>query len=1061
MLALCLLLCLTPATVLAEESSEPANYSQVSNDGEDNPGIVVNANGGDEEILSDEENSVQPDTPTGEDGDTGAGDENVPQDPAQLDDQDGNDAGGQPGAPAGEDDDAGEGDENVSQDPAQPDDQDGTDTNDQDSAPAGEAGDAGEGSESDPQDPAQTGGQDDGEEGPQEGEDTSEGENSSSGKEDVPSAGSDNGESGNPAQGGNESGSEVFPDGEPQSGLSKLPSRAPAAPLSTEPRQDEVERTEIQVPFALFDGYFLDDIFSYRGDVGFKTPGAYTLLVTENQNSAKDKQNELLTIDAGYDVLLKGQTGKEVLWSKAPTGDVEPVAGTKIQTNPLFVVEDGGKLTISDLELDGNLHANLIVVKAGGTLILEEGAVLTNCSGSAIINYGKLIMNGGTITNCDAQQTKSHAGNGAVLNGPGGFFQMTGGTISGNGNQAKAAPEDRAYTDSTGHAGGVTNLGTFTMTGGSITGNGYGMAISTMAAGGVYNGGSFTLGGGAAIRNNTTVIEGHVGGVYNAPNAQFTLQGEARIDGNKAAQSGGGVYNAAGGTFTMDGGTISGHTVTQFGGGVYNATGGRFTMNGGTISGNTSKSDGSTTALNVGTGGGVYNGGLFTMNGGTIRGNTATKGGGIHSGNPLDDSGDAKFLMTGGTIEDNTADANGGGLFVFTNSTAIICRGSIINNTAKAINGGGFGGGGIYVNQHEENEEENGTLYLYNVAIYHNISGTGNDSDGHKEGSGIAACSYSNVHIYMTDGGAIFDNKSQDGSRQPQIFVAEPDDQDPERTHVVQLSRYMLGGGAYNWTDAKGTLLTDDQLRANEITAYNTITTDSAAAESALAKAKVTISGNTSADRGGGIGCNGNLYIGRGPENILRIQKQVSGPASQNEFAFTLTLTTSEGDPYTDAFSLALNDGGAQTVRPDAKGQYTITLPAGGQAECLDLPTGTKYTVTEAAAGNCQTSVNGMSGTSTDGTIAKNAIVTLTFLNTYSRPSTPAGTTSGPSPTATPAPKATPVPSAAPATSAAPAAVTTASIPQTGDTSQPILWWTLMVVSSVGLAALFLRKKTH
>lgn len=472
-LALCLLLSLTPATAFAEESSNPANYSQTTD------------NSGDAEL------------------------------------------------PAGN----GEGDP---QDPAQTDDQDGTDTNDQDSTPAGEAGNAGEGSGSDPQDPAQTGGQDDGEEGPQEGEDTSEGENSSSGKEDVPSAGSDNGESGNPAQGGNESGSEVFPDGEPQSGLSKLPSRAPAAPLSTEPGQDEVERTEIQVPFALLDGYFLDDIFSYRGDVGFKTPGAYTLLVTKKQDSAEGNQDELLTIDEGYDVLLKGQTGEEVLWSKAPTGKVEPVAGTEIQTNPLFVVEDGGKLTISDLELDGNLHANLIVVKAGGKLILEEGAVLTNCSGSAIINYGTLIMNGGIITNCDAQQTKSYPGNGAVLNGPGGFFQMTGGTISGNGSQAKAAPEDRAYTDSTGHAGGVTNLGTFTMTGGSITGNGYGMATS-MAAGGVYNGGTFTLDGKADITNNTTVIKDHVGGVYNAPKARFTLQGEALIDGNKAAQSGGGV----------------------------------------------------------------------------------------------------------------------------------------------------------------------------------------------------------------------------------------------------------------------------------------------------------------------------------------------------------------------------------------------------------------------------------------------------------------------------------------------------------------------------------------
>ena len=69
-------------------------------------------------------------------------------------------------------------------------------------------------------------------------------------------------------------------------------------------------------------------------------------------------------------------------------------------------------------------------------------------------------------------------------------------------------------------------------------------------------------------------------------------------------------------------------------------------------------------------------------------------------------------------------------------------------------------------------------------------------------------------------------------------------------------------------------------------------------------------------------------------------------------------------------------------------------------------------------------------------------------------PGTP-GTPASPTPAATPAPAATPVPSAEPV------AVATATIPQTGDASQPALWWAVLVISGMGLAALFLRKKTH
>ena len=787
------------------------------------------------------------------------------------------------------------------------------------------------------------------------------------------------------------------------------PNRFLAAAGTVTPLVEEVKRTEISVPYFLFPGfsYSLSDIFEYNTDVQFDKPGAYTLLVTETQFS-DSRSHKTLEITAGYDILLTGKSGEEILTSQA--------------SGSLFTVESGATLTISGLTLDADGWSHLIQVEEGGTLILEEGAVLQNCGSSAIVNDGTLIlkegavlqncgssaivnngtltMYGGTITQNDTLQKKIRRGNGGVLNREGATFTMYGGSITCNGDLegGEGANQNAASTD--GYAGGVTNLGTFTMTGGEITGNQVAPSPIGKAAAGVYNGGIFEMGGSAKVAQNVSVLASDAGGVYNAKGATFTLTENAQILENTAPQSGGGVYND--GIFEMEGGVISGHTVTQFGGGVYNAEGATFTLSDGTIQNNTAyDGTGSSTAINTNTGGGVYNAGTFKMEGGTISYNRAGKGGGIHSGNPLTGSPAATFTMTGGTIDHNTAEANGGGLFVFTNSTATISGGNITNNTANAQNGGGFSGGGIYINQSVSDESQNGTLYLYNAAIYNNTSGKKDYPDGRKEGSGIAACPYSNVHIYMTDGGAVFGNKSADGSPQPQIFVANPYDEylDPNRTHVVELSRYMLGGGAYHWTDASGAPLTDQQLHADNIAAYNTVTQDSAAAQAALQEAEVIISGNTSADRGGGIGCNGNLYLGTGPENILRVQKAVSGDATQTEFSFTLTLQDASGDAYTDPVWQSLDGGAATLATPDAEGTLTFTLQAGQQAEFLSLADGTQYTVAEAPAGACTTTVNGTPGSSASGVLTSgsySAIAELTFLNQYPETETPEPPTSEP-----------------------------------------------------------------
>ena len=849
------------------------------------------------------------------------------------------------------------------------------------------------------------------------------------------------------------------------------PNRFLAAAGTVTPLVEEVERTEISVPYFLFPGfsYSLSDIFKFQSDVHFDDPGAYTLLVTETQLS-DSRPHTTLEIPAGYDILLTGENGQEILTSQA--------------NGSLFTVENDATLTISGLTLDGDGWSHLIQVEEGGRLILEEGAVLQNCGSSAIVNDGTLIlkegavlqncgssaiendgtltMYGGTITQNDTLQKEMRRGNGGVLNREGATFTMYGGSITCNGDLDGGEGANQNAASDAGYAGGVTNLGTFTMTGGEITGNQVAPSPSGKAAAGVYNGGIFEMSGSAKVAQNVSVLASDVGGVYNAKDATFTLTEDAQIIGNRAMQSGGGVYNA--GTFKMDGGVISGHTVTQFGGGVYNAEGATFTLSGGTIQNNTAY-DGtvSSTAINTNTGGGVYNAGTFEMEGGTISYNRAGKGGGIHSGNPLTGSPAATFTMTGGTIDHNTAEANGGGLFVFTNSTARIYGGKITNNTANAQNGGGFSGGGIYINQSLTDESQNGTLYLYNAAIYDNTSGKKDYPDGRKEGSGIAACPYSNVHIYMTDGGAVFGNKSADGSLQPQIFVANPYDEylDPDRTHVVELSRYMLGGGAYHWTDASGAPLTDQQLHADNIAAYNTVTQDSDAAQAALQKADVIISGNTSADRGGGIGCNGNLYLGTGPENILRVQKAVSGDATQTEFSFTLTLQDASGNAYTAPVWQSLDGGAATQATPDADGTLTFTLQAGQQAEFLSLADGTRYTVAEAPAGACTTTVNGTPGSSASGVLTSgsySAIEELMFLNQYPETETPEPPTSEP-PAEEPPVSGPQEEAPTPQTPDVPAAATAASIPQTGDSLNLTLLYLALAGSLAGLCALAYRAK--
>jgi len=183
-----------------------------------------------------------------------------------------------------------------------------------------------------------------------------------------------------------------------------------------------------------------------------------------------------------------------------------------------------------------NTNATMFTVKSNVTLVLDNNITLHGHSGNTgnmvDVNGGILKMNAGSIITGNITYGGVH-----VISGT---FEMTGGTISGNGRSTSFM------------GGGVDNRGTFTMSGGTISGN------NASSGGGVYSSGTFTMSGGT-------------------------------ISGNKSSDKGGGVYMDYG-TFAMRGGTIIGNTAVNYGGGVYRSSG-TFTKTGGTITGYNSDPD--------------------------------------------------------------------------------------------------------------------------------------------------------------------------------------------------------------------------------------------------------------------------------------------------------------------------------------------------------------------------------------------------------------------------------------------------------------------------------------
>ena len=494
-----------------------------------------------------------------------------------------------------------------------------------------------------------------------------------------------------------------------------------------------------------------------------------------------------------------------------------------------------------------------------------------------------------------------------------------------------------------------SNMGAITVDGGSFTmGNGELSSISASSSancGAVYvkNGGKFAMNGG---KITGCMFKNQYSGAVALANGTMTMT-DGTISGNTASE-----YNAAGGvlvngtsSLAMSGGTIADNTAKR-GGGVCVRENGTFTMSGGTISGNSTAVDSDTIQLPNAGGGGVFveDNASFEMTNGTITGNkTNGMGGGVATAvlSENDTVGGGRFHMTGGTISDNTASC-GGGVYSWSGRDRVVLEGgNIVNNTAYRQ------GGGVYVSHAPWSITIKNALITANTAAI--------------QGGGIWSCPVGTVSL-GTDA-AVFGNtagKSADDA----AFLLKWNE-----TYSTSFSGKMYGGGLVTWyRDTSigagdpnyGAFGGDRYDAANPgapvkpasgaTNGYGLKAVVSAESKALAETAPLKIMGNT-AERGGGVGTNGEVII-PGEDTLenpvsLTVHKVWSG-ASAYPTAVTVNLIRIAKDGTRTAIGTVLLSE-RSTDKDGKTWSYTFANLDGAYT----------YTVEEEAVDGFNTSISG------------------------------------------------------------------------------------------------------
>ena len=493
-----------------------------------------------------------------------------------------------------------------------------------------------------------------------------------------------------------------------------------------------------------------------------------------------------------------------------------------------------------------------------------------------------------------------------------------------------------------------SNMGAITVDGGSFTmGNGELSSISASSAncGAVYvkNGGKFAMNGGKIT--GCTFKNQYSGAVALADGTMTMTDGT--ISGNTASE-----YNAAGGvlvngtsSLAMSGGTIADNTAKR-GGGVCVRENGTFTMSGGTISGNSTAVDDNTIQMPNAGGGGVFveDNAAFEMTNGTITGNkTNGMGGGVATAvlREGDTVGGGRFHMTGGTISDNTASC-GGGVYSWSGRGRVVLEGgNIVNNTAHRQ------GGGVYVSHAPWSITIENALITANTATI--------------QGGGIWSCPVGTVSL-GTDA-AVFGNTAGKSADDAAFLLKWSKD------YSTSFSGKMYGGGLVTWYrdtsigqgDASYGAFAGSRYDAanpgapvapvsGEIKGYGLKAVVSAESKALAETAPLKIMGNT-AERGGGVGTNGEVII-PGEDTLenpvsLTVHKVWSG-ASAYPTAVTVNLIRIAKDDKRTAIGTVLLSE-RSTDKDGKTWSYTFANLDGAYT----------YTVEEEAVDGFNTSISG------------------------------------------------------------------------------------------------------
>ena len=318
----------------------------------------------------------------------------------------------------------------------------------------------------------------------------------------------------------------------------------------------------------------------------------------------------------------------------------------------------------------------------------------------------------------------------------------------------------------------------------------------------------------------------------------------------------------------------------------------------------------------------------FTLKGGKIEDNIAYsdgKGGGVcvvDRGLQQGGRDHTAFTMKGGSVSGNSASA-GGGIYTYSDDVKL-SAGEIKDNTARNMGGGVYSEGNEYLVY--------STLHIENALVV--------DNHAKKQGGGMWFCPTGDAKVYVQNGGLIARN-SADEAGDDLVFTGFKD-----AKYKLTLANRAPGGGKVSWY-RDGGLFNPEGTYAEtntEIPRFSpdggngeplsfTDATPNVALKSVMSEdvynlgrgqTSLTISGNT-AERGGGIGANGGVIIGKSENIDIPIKKVWENPRIPHPNKVKVNLKN--GDTVIDSITLSESN--------DWKGVFS------------NLPAGAHYTVAE------------------------------------------------------------------------------------------------------------------